>query len=643
MRTDTNKIKLLNFLKTRHDWVTSKELSLELDVSARSVKYLVSEINKDSLMIESSHNGYRLLPDVVFPDDREDSIPNNYDERKKYIIKTIILEKRNITVFDLANNLCISETTLQNELSRLRTELKKYKLGIHIKSNIVYITGLDKDRQRVLLDMINDEIRSSYFSLENIQNIFTTVDLKVIQNIITDILNEYSYFLDDYSLLNFVLHISLTIELRGSKELLPEIKDNATTANAVKLFEELASPHILRMVNDLYTKLKKTYNMNYGIADIYQASVLMITRVMSNKVTSIDYAQIGDVLGKDINELLDKIVTTVYDNYSINLKNEGFLVRFAFHLKNLLVRLKNNVSITNLQFDNIKEEYPLIYAVSVYISKIIQNSTGYTMPENEISYIALHIGILMEENDAVHNKIKSIIVAPNYNKLGIKISKKLSSVFYESMLISDVVTTLPSKNVLNNIDLIISTYSVSSYGIPNYVVDHLVSEKNIKDLFEIIDEITDQKIKNNFKQKILYFFKEDLFFYDHNYNDSKDAIEDICDVLSKHHYVEDGFKESIYEHEEIAPSSYGKLAISHPLNIDAKKSFIAVSLNPKAISWGMNKVNIVFMLSLRSDDRELFADIFQYITHIFKNDEDIQKVLNINNFNDFVNYLVSMY
>ena len=121
------------------------------------------------------------------------------------------------------------------------------------------------------------------------------------------------------------------------------------------------------------------------------------------------------------------------------------------------------------------------------------------MPENEISYIALHIGILMEENDAVHNKIKSIIVAPNYNKLGIKISKKLSSVFYESMLISDVVTTLPSKNVLNNIDLIISTYPVSSYGIANYVVDHLVSEKNIKDLFEIIDEITDQKIKNNFK------------------------------------------------------------------------------------------------------------------------------------------------
>ena len=90
-------------------------------------------------------------------------------------------------------------------------------------------------------------------------------------------------------------------------------------------------------------------------------------------------------------------IDSVYDTYNINLTNENFLIRFAFHLKNLLLRLQYNIKITNIQFSTIKNDYPLIYAISVYIAKIITQSCGYVLPEDEISYICLHVGVLMDE------------------------------------------------------------------------------------------------------------------------------------------------------------------------------------------------------------------------------------------------------
>lgn len=640
MSTQENKKKLIMILNTHTNW-TSKDLSSLLNLSPRSVKYLVSEINKEfpGTILSSSH-GYRLSESVnIDKFVKSNKIPSNYEERKRFIFQAILLDKQKLTIDELSQELCISETTLQNELTRLRSELSNFNLTVRIRNNVVSISGLDKDRRTALLSMINDEIKNSYFSLENIQKIFMTVNLKDVQSIVCDILNQYSYYLDDYSLLNFVLHIALTIELRGNKE-------SAQPTNGIETdstFDQIASPHVIQMVNDLYLQLKEKYNTNYDITDIHQASILMITRVRSDKTDLINYKQIEESFGKNISHLLNEIIEKVEENYSINLQDEKFLVRFAFHLKNLILRLENNIPITNLQFGQIKNEYPLIYAISVYIAKIIQEETNLIMPEDEIAYIALHIGILMEENNASKNKLKCLIVASNYNELGLKVSKKISRVFSESILVSDVITQEPRKEDLQNIDLVISTNPVQSFDVPNYMVEPFISETNIRELFSIIDEINNRKIKNDFKEKILYFFKSDIFFYDQPYKNSHDAIEAMCDELKNKHYVEDGFKESIYEHETIAPSSYGRIAISHPLNIDAKKSFIAVSLNPTPIHWGINQVNIVFMLSLRSDDRELFTDIFEYIVHIFKNDDAIQKLLSIDNFNDFVNFLVSMY
>lgn len=643
MANEDNKLQIISYLHNQATWVTTTELSAFLDISIRNIKYCIADINKQyEQLISSSNKGYKINHEraaQLLTNYEKLPIPRNYEERKRYIINTILLEKQRFSISELSDQLCISPVTLQNELSKMRIDLSKFHLNIHTKNDIVTITGLAKDKRAIILSLINDEIKNSYFSIKNIQQYFTNVDLKSVEKLILQVLNRYEYFLDNYSLLNYVLHIALTIEIRTNNIPFPEV--NRFDMNKMV---EFTSPHVIQIVNDLYDELKTLYNTDYTLEDIYQASILMMTHVVSNQIETISFSQLSSMAGNDIIQLLEKITASVNTTYCINLNDEDFQVRFSFHLKNLLIRLEHQIPITCLQFNSIKNDYPLIYAISVHISDIIHHATNHVLPEDEIAYIALHIGVLMEANKASSERVGCIIVCPDYHVIGKNLYKKLSVIFSENMLIRNIVTSIREDTDLSRVDLILTTEGInSSLTIRQFMIDPFLTEPNIRSIFDLIDDIKTSKKKNVIRQKIMYFFHDDLFFSNEDFKTDVDAIEKICDTMIEKQYVEADYKEEIYAHERISPSSYGNTAIPHPLDNKAKSSVIAISINPKPIHWGFNKVNIVFMLSLKEEDRELFSDIFEFITQIMKDEMIFKKLMNVRDFDGFINLLVSLY
>ena len=637
------KIQIISFLNNQNDWITTKVISKQLSISVRSLKYYIVEINDEyPNLIQSSNKGYWIdknKADAILRSQQASDIPANYEERKQKIIMAILMENKTPTISELSDELCISPVTLQNELSKMRHELSPYHLNIHTKNEKITITGLAKDKRKLILDSINDEIKNSFFSLEKVNHIFVNVDLREIEKIVTTVLTKHEYFLDNYALFNYVQHLALTIEIRGSNPFV-EVHSSVELAGV----NELASSNIQAIVEEIYTALKEIYNLDYTLNDIFEASVLMMTRVVSTNVDTLSYDQIKYILGEEIDDLLEAIVNSVDETYNISLRNESFLIRFAFHLKNLLIRLEYDIKIQNLQFTDIKNNYPLIYAVSVHISNVITHKTGWTLPEDEIAYIALHVGVLMEEIKATKEKVNAIIVCPNYYSLGTKIQKRLSGIFSDTLFFSNVVTNLDENTPLDNVDLILTTEKLdSSITIPHYVMNTFSNEKDIRHIFSLIDTIKSNKIKNIIRNKIMYFFHEDLFFVDQPFQNDHDAIEKLCDVMLEKGYVDENYKQEIYEHEKISPSSYGNVAIPHPLGNKAKSSVIAVSLNPKPITWGINQVHLVFMLSLKEEDRDYFSDIFEFITKILNDETSANRLIQAKNYDDFINTLVSLY
>lgn len=635
-------IQLLNFLVNQGTWVTNTTLANHLDLSSRSISTYIAEINRkyDKLII-SSNKGYRIQQKEKAIDIIQAAplmrMPGNYEERKKYILEKILLSQQCPTIDSLSDRLCISPLTLQNELSRLRTELSELGLHLKIKNNKLSIIGLDRDKRRLILDLINNELENSSFSLEEIQEFFSNVDLKNIKKIVLNVLKENEYFLDDYSLLNYILHIAIFIEL--NKDANTEVKEHV----AHKLnFRDIASPHVYHIIEEIYSELKNVYGGNYTLEDFCEVSLSMMTSAVSNHITKLHIDQLDELVGPEIEELLYEIVRSVRSTYSIDLKEDSFMIRFAFHLKNVLERVEHNINIRNSQFRKIKNDFPLIYVIAVYISNIINKKTNHTLSEDEIAYIALHIGVLMEEKKAYSEKLTCVVLAPDYYTVNRTLFRRINSIFSESLIIQNFLASIDDLSESDDYDLLLSTIEINpKIKTPHILIDPFLSETSINNVFQKIDEVKQLKIKRKMSDQFKYFFRSDLFFYDYPFKTNVDVIETMCDLMMEKNYVDKNYKNEIYEHEEVAPSSYGNIAIPHPLSNDAISSVIAISINPTPIQWGSNKVNIVFMLSLQEENREHFKDIFDFITHFISDKEFFSKIMNAKTYEEFIDILVS--
>lgn len=115
----------------------------------------------------------------------------------------------------------------------------------------------------------------------------------------------------------------------------------------------------------------------------------------------------------------------------------------------------------------------------------------------------------------------------------------------------------------------------------------------------------------------------------------------MSDHLLQYGFVFEDYKKKLFEKEAISSSSFINFAIPHPIEMDAKESIIAVLINNNSIQWESNKVNLVFMLAIKDIDKILFKDIFEYITRFVSDENNLQKLLNVNDFNEFLHLLAS--
>jgi len=608
-------------------------------MSSRSVRYIISKINEHKQIIDSSNKGYLLIGEADKPFAHLTSISSGPEERKKFIIDQLIIHNKVINIDDISNFFHISPTTLMKYLPDLKKDLAENKLYLKTKRNNIYVIGKERDKQKFAVKLIRDEIGHTSFSLENIQRYFLTANLKDIKNIVIGVFTKYQYFLDDYSLLNYILHLAVCVEL--SEENGTDQTKTTLHTSLVEQLQPFASEVIISMVSEITDHLNTLYGSSFSLENIIDSSILMSTRIKERQDTDADIDRLENVVGRDVRYLINEIASAINDKYSLDLGNKQMMVRFALHLKNMLTRINNNIPIQAIQFVNIKNEYPFLYDLAVYVSYIIHKKTQFKLPENEIAYIALHLGVMIEQEATITNKLTCVILSTDYYAIGKKLFKKISRIFEEDLFVQNLFTNLEDYgDVSSDVDLIISTYPISNINVPHIIVGPFLNEHNISELRKKIEDIKISKRKNYILSILERFLKEDLCFFGRNFQSADDAIEVICDYMIKKGYVNKIFKKEIYEHENIAPSSYGNIAIAHTFSNSTLPSVIAMSINPTPITWGDNNVNIVLIFSLNKKDNKLFREIFTFMTDIISNSQAFTRIMTTSNYNELIEILL---
>ena len=87
---------------------------------------------------------------------------------------------------------------------------------------------------------------------------------------------------------------------------------------------------------------------------------------------------------------------------------------FSLHLKNVLFRWNNNTFNTNPFSDQIFIQNPLIYDIAVYIANEIRNRYHCKLNKDEITFISLHIGAVIEKKAEESHTYKALLIMNEY-------------------------------------------------------------------------------------------------------------------------------------------------------------------------------------------------------------------------------------
>ena len=629
---------LLNYLSEFNKPIRSAEIANALDISVRSVKNYVHNINSlyGKNIILSSRNGYELNLQnnysLVLTNSSE-QIPQTLEERSFFIIKQLVLNhSTQIEIFDLCDSLCVSYSTIKSIISKMNKTYSSYNLEFYCEHDCIRIKGDEINKRKLLSYIINEESKSSIMNVNVLKNNFASIDVEKLQNIIFTTFKKYNYYLNDFSSMNLLLHLLIIVdrELNGN-----ELNDGQNEVSIDNQDE-------LNFLNEFIAQLETTFEISINKYERFE--IYMLFKTNANFSIEDSSKKLKELVGDNIIELIDKYVEDINNIYMVDLSSKAFKTPFTLHLKNLLLRAQSGKYTSNPMAETIKNNSPLIFDIAIYISLDLAERFNIKINEDETAFLAMHIGSEIERQADNKDKIPVAILCPNYHNMADQIMNSLMLNFGNQL---NMVGSIHNENdfyTLNNpVSILFTTIPVTTKIIntntnePLDVV--LISPLNLKSQFSIIqnailqaqEKYRDRKLKVKFND----FFEQSLFVVDSKLKNKKQVLTKLCDCLLVQNYVDTNFEESVYKRENAAGTAFGNVAIPHSIEMNAIKTSIAVAISKEGIQWNSNIVHIVLLLAINKADRRSFRALYESLISLFSEDKVIQEIRNCTSFDEF--------
>ena len=188
---------LVKVLMSQNEWMTAKQLAKQLQVSDRSIKNYIGEINyQEENLIEASKNGYRIHREQAKKvlSRQNSQLPETPGERVGFILTELLSgdTEQGVDLYELGERIFVSYETLRKDVVKARKKAKEYGLYISVANSVIRLEGRELDKRKLLSAILYEEFNKNIVSLELVQRAFPDYDLEM-------------YALSDFLIMAFVM------------------------------------------------------------------------------------------------------------------------------------------------------------------------------------------------------------------------------------------------------------------------------------------------------------------------------------------------------------------------------------------------------------------------------------------------------
>lgn len=624
-------MKLLITLLKSDRVITAKALSEVLGVSTRTIRNYVHEINqlaKDNI-IKGSDIGYivtdRTTAAKLIQTNHKDSqdIPQNGYDRYVYMVKKL-LRNESINAFDLADELFISYGTLKRTIQYANTQLNRWDTEIKSVADQLYLIGKENDKRKLFSYLIYRENTGNLINTAYLGDFFGKEKTYKLQNILDEVIDSYRLNVNEFAYNNLLMHLLILVS-------------RISTGNNSS--EGRKPLNIESYTQQLIQKMEDVFQITLEPNEQVEMNILMKSSTIEERTE-----QDQNNFSEEFNQKITQIISKVFQMYNINLKSEFFTRPFSIHIHHLIYRMKNGHSLKNPIKANIIDNFPLVYDIATYIAFQIKDIWGFNIPEDEIAFIGLHIGTEIERQKNTSEKLKVLIIAPQYLEINKKTHSFLKDNFSKDITILNTMDSLNAVDNLAPYDLIFSTLTdenIEEIPAQFLQLDVFNLERQKGHIQTVIDRTFKQKKKQQTREQFFSFFSNELFWIT-NDNISKNEILNMTSrQMRKLNAVNEDFIEQIKERDKIGTTVFNNIAIVHPMDFSSPQTKIATILSENGIKWNDSTANIIFIISISEDHKDDFRNIYENLMEFLSEKNKLEFVIKAKNLEDFYNRLLS--
>lgn len=610
-----------------HNPMSIKEVSKRASVTERTIRNDIRDINVNlenygASLVKNSKNEIEInvLDSERFEEFEKDYLFNfdfNFSEPKYrliYIGLRFLFTENYLKLEDLMEEMYISRSTIKNDMKDVRDYLKEYSIDFVTKPHYgLRVVGNERDIRNAISTLINS-VNEGLAGNKNheLSYLFDKEVLDDIYDILVQKINKSSIKLSDIALNNLVLHIAIAIK---------RIQINQYFESSIDLDLESNKEYVL--AKEIISTIERKYDITFPNAEItYITMHLMGTKLIVK--------QDGDVIlsqeEEELFEIARRIINTVGDKLQYNLRDDQeLLTSIVMHLKPAIYRYHNNMNIRNPLLDSIKTNYSDVFDAALLASEILVEKLGINFNEDELGYIAIHLGTAIERVKLEKTPLKTLVVCTTGVGSSKLLKYKLNSKFGEFLDIIDTTEMYNVENYLDkNLELIITTVPFNNkMNIPQIFISDILGDLNFEEIKDFIE--------SKRKKPIKFLDLEDVYI-NLEFNSKLEVLEYLTSQIVENHNEDKDLLSLILEREKIVTTALGNLvAIPHPIKPITKNTFLTIATLKQPIDWDGKKVQLVIILNVSKDADVAFEEMYEILLETIDSEENVNQILNSKN------------
>ncbi|WP_246836155.1 transcription antiterminator [Nesterenkonia sp. NBAIMH1] len=426
------------------------------------------------------------------------------------------------------------------------------------------------------------------------------------------------YYVNEFACADAALHAAIASDRAAQgRPLEPSAPADAEPGDSFEGREDMS-----RVVDLLRDLCSEHLSSDLGPSDLEHLASLTLTRVVAPAGSETVRAD------PHVEEVVSAAVGRVSRCYMVDLEDPAFTRRLSLHVQNLRLRAQQQAWSRNPMTQSLKASYPMVFEIAVALASDISESLDFHLPDDEIGYLAMHVGGRLEAERRAETTITATIVSPGYYDLNELLRSRIDETLGSSVDVVSVETGIDPDWSSFDTDLILSTVPPPSPNERTVTLAPFLTQNDVERVAAAVARVRRTRRLAELRTKLRRYFSPDAFFRPLEASTEEEAIRMLGEPLVERGIIDASYVDASVAREQMSSTAFtDSFAVPHAMDMTSTRTAISFGIAEGGLPWGGQRIQAVALVAFSEAERDAFQTIFEQLVEVFGDRKSLQRIL----------------